>query len=96
VITNFASWQNYDAAPQPHISPDDDWSRVYRAIRFYAMPIGIEHGSKVADLSIVADFDIAGRYNASPLINKNTITDLKLRFRRGSSEFTGSGTTADH
>lgn len=96
VVANFASRQHQDATAEPNVSSNDDWGRLRGMIWVYTMVIRIVHCCEVADLGIVANFDVIACRNGGPLVNKNPRTDLKVSIRCSSSDFAAGYTAPNY
>jgi hypothetical protein len=90
VIPDSASRQHHYAMAEPDVGSDDDWSGLQRVIWVHRMIIRVVYCREWANLGIIANFDITGRRNASTLVDKNPITDLKPGIWCGGSDFTTS------
>lgn len=74
MVADLTSGENFDTFSEPYVRANDDWLSTNGRTRLYSMIISVQYRHEIADLSIIANFNIRSRDETDALINQHAIS----------------------
>ena len=83
VIPDFTSWEYLHRMAQPDVGPDDHRSEFCRVVQVNAVMISVMYCHVRTNECVITDFDAAVRYDADPMVDKNSVANVQISSRPG-------------
>ena len=66
MVADLTSGEHFNTFSEPYVCANDDWLSTNGRTRLYSMIISVQYRHEIADLSIIANFNIRSRDEADP------------------------------